>query len=36
MTGRRVRAVDPVRDGMVEVEVCAPCFIDPHGERMRD
>jgi glycine cleavage system aminomethyltransferase T len=36
MIGRRVRAVDPVRDGMVEVEVCAPCFIDPHGERMRD
>jgi sarcosine oxidase subunit alpha len=35
MAGRRVRAVDPVRNGDVEVEVCAPCFIDPQGERLR-
>ena len=34
MIGRRVRAVDPVRDGIVEVEVGAPCFIDPHGEKL--
>ena len=31
--GERVRAVDPVRDGDVEVEVCSPVFIDPEGER---
>ena len=34
-SGERVRAVDPVRNGDVEVEVCAPCFIDPQGERLR-
>ena len=33
--GERVWAADPVRDGMVEVEVCPPCFIDPSGERLR-
>jgi sarcosine oxidase subunit alpha len=33
--GQRVRAVDPVRNSSVEVEVCAPCFIDPQGERLR-
>jgi methylglutamate dehydrogenase subunit C len=33
--GERVWAADPVRDGMVEVEVCAPCFVDPSGERLR-
>jgi methylglutamate dehydrogenase subunit C len=33
--GERVRAVDPVRQDNVEVEVCAPCFIDPQGERLR-
>jgi sarcosine oxidase subunit alpha len=33
--GARVQAVDPVRDGSIEVEVCAPCFIDPQGERLR-
>jgi methylglutamate dehydrogenase subunit C len=32
--GERVWAADPVRNGMVEVEVCAPCFIDPSGERL--
>jgi heterotetrameric sarcosine oxidase alpha subunit len=35
MFGRRVRVVDPVRNGNVEVEVCAPCFIDAAGERLR-
>jgi methylglutamate dehydrogenase subunit C len=33
--GERIRAVDPVRDGTVELEVCKPCFIDPEGERLR-
>jgi len=33
--GERVRAVDPVRNNNVEVEICAPCFIDPKGERLR-
>ena len=32
---RAVRAVDPVRNGDVEVEVCPPCFVDPQGERLR-
>jgi methylglutamate dehydrogenase subunit C len=29
--GERVVAADPVRDRLVDVEVCAPCFIDPEG-----
>jgi sarcosine oxidase subunit alpha len=35
--GERILAVDPVRNGNgnVEVEICAPCFIDPKGERLR-
>ena len=33
--GGRVRAVDPVRNNDVEVEICAPCFVDPQGERLR-
>lgn len=33
--GQRVVAADPVRNNNVEVEVCAPCFIDPQGERLR-
>jgi len=33
--GGRVRAVDPVRNSDVEVEICAPCFVDPQGERVR-
>jgi glycine cleavage system aminomethyltransferase T len=33
--GECVRAVDPVRNNVVEVEVCAPCFVDPAGERLR-
>jgi sarcosine oxidase subunit alpha len=32
--GERVRAFDPVRNGDVVVEVCAPCFLDPKGERL--
>jgi sarcosine oxidase subunit alpha len=32
--GEPLRAYDPVRDGDVEVEVCAPAFIDPRGERL--
>jgi methylglutamate dehydrogenase subunit C len=35
LSGTRVQAVDPLRDAMVEVEVCHPCFIDPEGERLR-
>jgi methylglutamate dehydrogenase subunit C len=35
LIGRRVRAIDPLRNGAVEVEVCPPCFIDPQGERLR-
>ncbi len=33
--GERVRAFDPVRGADIEVEVCAPAFIDPQGERQR-
>jgi methylglutamate dehydrogenase subunit C len=33
--GKRMRAVDPVRQSNVEVEVSATCFIDPEGERLR-
>jgi sarcosine oxidase subunit alpha len=32
--GGRVRAVDPVRDGDVEVEICSPVFVDPAGRRL--
>jgi heterotetrameric sarcosine oxidase alpha subunit len=32
--GEHLRAYDPVRNGDVEVEVCAPAFIDPEGERL--
>ena len=33
--GERFRAVDPVRNNTVEVEICSPCFVDPAGERLR-
>ena len=33
--GGIVRAVDPVRDGDIEVEIVPPCFIDPEGRRQR-
>jgi sarcosine oxidase subunit alpha len=33
--GETVRALDPVRGGDVEVEVCDPVFYDPEGERLR-
>jgi heterotetrameric sarcosine oxidase alpha subunit len=32
--GERIVAVDPVRNGRVEVEVCPACFVDPKGERL--
>lgn len=32
--GERVRAVDPVRNGDVEVEVVSPVFLDKDGSRM--
>jgi sarcosine oxidase subunit alpha len=33
--GEIVRAVDPVRNADIEVEVVPPCFIDPEGVRQR-
>jgi sarcosine oxidase subunit alpha len=33
--GERIRACDPVRGGDTLVEVCAPVFLDPQGERLR-
>jgi heterotetrameric sarcosine oxidase alpha subunit len=33
--GERLRAHDPVRNGEAEVEVVAPCFLDPEGVRLR-
>jgi sarcosine oxidase subunit alpha len=33
--GERVRMVDHLRRLDVTVEVCAPCFVDPDGGRMR-
>jgi glycine cleavage system aminomethyltransferase T len=33
--GERVRAVDLVRDADIEVDICAPCFVDQKGERLR-
>lgn len=32
--GERILAVDPVRNGDVEVEVCSPIFFDPEGTRL--
>jgi len=32
--GERVRAFDPVRDSDVEVEICAPTFVDPERVRL--
>jgi sarcosine oxidase subunit alpha len=32
--GQRVRAVDPVRNGDVEVEIRNPVFFDPEGTRL--
>jgi sarcosine oxidase subunit alpha len=32
--GERIRAVDPVRNGDVEVEICSPVFLDPEGVRL--
>ncbi len=33
--GETVQMVDPVRDNVVEMEVCSPVFVDPKGERLR-
>jgi sarcosine oxidase subunit alpha len=33
--GEIVRAYDPLRNGDIEVEVVAPCFVDPEGARLR-
>jgi heterotetrameric sarcosine oxidase alpha subunit len=33
--GERVRAYDPIRGGDAVVEICAPAFVDPEGERLR-
>ena len=33
--GEVIRAADPIRDGDTLVEVCAPCFIDREGARLR-
>ncbi|SEG30763.1 sarcosine oxidase subunit alpha family protein [Bosea lathyri] len=32
--GERIRAVDPVRNGDIEVEICNPVFVDPEGARL--
>ncbi|MGY8667856.1 sarcosine oxidase subunit alpha family protein [Bradyrhizobium sp. UFLA05-109] len=32
--GERIRAVDPVRSGDIEVEICSPVFLDPEGDRL--
>ncbi len=32
--GERIRAVDPVRDGDIEVDICSPVFLDPEGARL--
>jgi sarcosine oxidase subunit alpha len=34
-TGEVVRAADPLRGREVEVEIVAPHFVDPDGERLR-
>ena len=33
--GERVRAVDPVRNGDIEVEITHPVFLDRDGQRMK-
>jgi sarcosine oxidase subunit alpha len=32
--GERIRAVDPLRNGDIEVEICSPVFLDPDGARL--
>lgn len=32
--GERVMAVYPLKNEVVEVEICEPCFVDPKGERL--
>jgi heterotetrameric sarcosine oxidase alpha subunit len=33
--GERLRAVDLVRDSIIDIEVCPSCFVDAKGERVR-
>jgi sarcosine oxidase subunit alpha len=33
--GQTVMMIDFMRDSFIEVEVCAPVFVDPKGERLR-
>jgi sarcosine oxidase subunit alpha len=33
--GEIVRAYDPIRGADIEVEICAPAFVDPEGVRLR-
>jgi len=33
--GQRIAVVDPLRGEPVAAEVCAPCFVDPEGVRLR-
>ncbi|MEM8987795.1 MAG: sarcosine oxidase subunit alpha family protein [Pseudomonadota bacterium] len=33
--GERIYAAYPLKAEMTEVEICAPCFVDPEGERLR-
>jgi sarcosine oxidase subunit alpha len=33
--GERIRGFDGVRDSILELEVCAPVFVDPEGSRYR-
>jgi sarcosine oxidase subunit alpha len=32
--GERIRAVDPVRNGDIVLEICNPVFVDPEGARL--
>lgn len=32
--GEHIRAVDPIRSGDVEVQICSPVFLDPEGARL--
>jgi sarcosine oxidase subunit alpha len=32
--GERMLAADPVRNAVVDVEICRPCFVDPEGARL--
>lgn len=32
--GERIRAVDPIRNSEIQVEICPPVFLDPEGTRL--